>query len=104
MFFDDTIHIRLDLHTACAIGAYDYVRTHISDPKNDINRVNIGGWSPLMYASYVGRDTIVNLLLESGRVNVNEQGSQGETALMLAVGNGHESVAYFLLHVRKCCL
>lgn len=51
-----------------------------------------------MYASYIGHDTIVHLLLEAG-VNVNIPTPEGQTPLMLASSCGNESVAYFLLQV-----
>lgn len=61
---------------------------------------NIGGWTPLMYASYIGHDNIANLLLEAG-VNVNATTAKGLTPLMLAASCGNESIAYFLLQVKK---
>lgn len=61
---------------------------------------NIGGWTPLMYASYIGHDNIVNLLLEAG-VNVNAATAKGLTPLMLAASCGNESIAYFLLQVQR---
>lgn len=64
----------------------------------DLNKRNCGGWTPLMYASYIGHDTIVHLLLEAG-VNVNIPTPEGQTPLMLASSCGNESVAYFLLQV-----
>lgn len=51
-----------------------------------------------MYASYIGHDNIVNLLLEAG-VNVNAATAKGLTPLMLAASCGNESIAYFLLQV-----
>ena len=52
-----------------------------------------------MYASYVGHDTVVNLLLDS-----SAEASRGTptslTPLMVAAGCGNESVCYFLLQVR----
>lgn len=51
-----------------------------------------------MYASYIGHDNIVHLLLEAG-VNVNIPTPEGQTPLMLASSCGNESVAYFLLQV-----
>jgi ankyrin repeat protein len=51
-----------------------------------------------MYASYIGHDTIVHLLLEAG-VNVNVPTPEGQTPLMLASSCGNESIAYFLLQV-----
>lgn len=51
-----------------------------------------------MYASYIGHDTIVHLLLEAG-VDVNTTTERGQSALMLAASCGNESIAYFLLQV-----
>ena len=56
------------------------------------------GWTPLMYASYVGHDTVVNLLLESG-ADPSKGTDFGLTPLMVAAGCGNESVCYFLLQV-----
>lgn len=68
----------------------------------DLDGKNIGGWTPLMYAAYIGHDNIVNLLLETG-VSVNVTTSKGLTPLMLAASCGNESIAYFLLQVRVFC-
>ena len=42
-----------------------------------MNKKNGGGWTPLMYASYIGHDTIVHLLLEAG-VSVNVPTPEGQ--------------------------
>ena len=52
-----------------------------------------------MYASYVGHDTVVNLLLDSG-AEASKGTPSGLTPLMVAAGCGNESVCYFLLQVR----
>ena len=52
-----------------------------------------------MYASYIGHDNVVNLLLDAG-VKVNVCNNKGQTSLMLAACCGNESVAYFLIQVR----
>lgn len=97
----------LDLHTACAIGHYDCVVRQLASGRQkslDINQKNRGGWTPLMYASYVGHDKIVDLLLEKS-ANVNVGANDGGTALMWAASCGNEAVAYFLLlvSVMVCC-
>ena len=60
--------------------------------------LTVGGWTPLMYASYVGHDTVVNLLLD-GKADPNIGTPEGLTSLMVAAGCGNESVCFFLLQV-----
>ncbi|CAN9508563.1 unnamed protein product [Ophioblennius macclurei] len=92
----EELDVPLDLHTACSIGQYDVVAECIQKRQVDLNGKNVGGWTPLMYASYIGHDNIANLLLEAG-VNVNATTPKGLTPLMLAASCGNESIAYFLL-------
>uniref|UniRef100_A0A669PN06 Ankyrin repeat and sterile alpha motif domain containing 3 n=1 Tax=Phasianus colchicus TaxID=9054 RepID=A0A669PN06_PHACC len=92
----EELDVPLDLHTASSIGQYEVVQECIQCGDVDLNKKNCGGWTPLMYASYIGHDTIVHLLLEAG-VNVNIPTPEGQTPLMLASSCGNESVAYFLL-------
>ena len=47
----------------------------------------------------MGKDNIVNFLLETGICEANARGRDSSTALMRAVGAGNESVTYFLLQV-----
>lgn len=65
----------------------------------DLDHKNLGGWTALMYAAYIGHDNIARLLLENG-VSVNAATSKGLTPLMLAASCGNESIASFLLQVR----
>ncbi|XP_057343707.1 ankyrin repeat and SAM domain-containing protein 3 isoform X2 [Manis pentadactyla] len=88
--------VPLDLHTAASIGQYEVVKECAQRRELDLNKKNSGGWTPLMYASYIGHDTIVHLLLEAG-VSVNVPTPEGQTPLMLASSCGNESIAYFLL-------
>ncbi|XP_034564283.1 ankyrin repeat and SAM domain-containing protein 3 [Notolabrus celidotus] len=92
----EELDVPLDLHTACSIGQYDVVAECIKKREMDLNGKNMGGWTPLMYASYIGHDNIANLLLEAG-VNVNATTAKGLSPLMLAASCGNESIAYFLL-------
>ena len=54
-----------------------------------------------MYAAYVGRDTILNMLLDAGaRIDIQSKKVKlGSTALMLASYCATESIMYFLLQV-----
>ncbi|XP_059834826.1 ankyrin repeat and SAM domain-containing protein 3 isoform X1 [Hypanus sabinus] len=90
------LDVPLDIHTAASIGQYDVVKQWIQGGEVNANQKNQGGWTPLMYASYIGHDTIVHLLLEAG-VDVNTMTERGQSALMLAASCGNESIAYFLL-------
>ncbi|XP_045427282.1 ankyrin repeat and SAM domain-containing protein 3 isoform X3 [Pipistrellus kuhlii] len=92
----EQLAIPLDLHTAASIGQYEVVKECVQRREVDLNKKNGGGWTPLMYASYIGHDTIVHLLLEAG-VSVNVPTPEGQTPLMLASSCGNESIAYFLL-------
>ncbi|XP_017274051.1 ankyrin repeat and SAM domain-containing protein 3 isoform X2 [Kryptolebias marmoratus] len=92
----EELDVPLDLHTACSIGQYDVVAECIKRGEVSLDAKNIGGWSPLMYAAYIGHDNIANLLLEAG-VDVNATTAKGLTPLMLAASCGNESIAYFLL-------
>ncbi|KAM4631605.1 ankyrin repeat and SAM domain-containing protein 3 isoform 2-T3 [Discoglossus pictus] len=92
----DGLELPLDLHTAASIGQYDVVQQYVRRREVDLNKKNLGGWTPLMYASYIGHDAIVSLLLEGG-VDANISTPSGQTPLMLAASCGNESVAYFLL-------
>ncbi|XP_074052392.1 ankyrin repeat and SAM domain-containing protein 3 isoform X3 [Macrotis lagotis] len=92
----EELDVPLDIHTASSIGQYEVVKECIQRRELDLNKKNCGGWTPLMYASYIGHDTIVHLLLEAG-VKVNVPTPEGQTPLMLASSCGNESIAYFLL-------
>ncbi|XP_026636106.1 ankyrin repeat and SAM domain-containing protein 3 isoform X1 [Microtus ochrogaster] len=92
----EELDVPLDLHTAASIGQYEVVKECVQRKELDLNKKNGGGWTPLMYASYIGHDTIVHLLLEAG-VSVNVPTPEGQTPLMLASSCGNESIAYFLL-------
>ncbi|XP_032234371.2 ankyrin repeat and SAM domain-containing protein 3 [Nematostella vectensis] len=97
---DDEI-VPMDIYTACSIGQYDLVQSFIKSNSASINDLNTGGWTPLMYAAYVGHDSVVNLLLECGTIVVDTRTSiRQSTALMLAASCGNEPVVYFLIQNR----
>ena len=93
--------IPIDIYTASMIGDFVTVGQLIQSRSIDFDKKNRnGGWTALMYASYVGRDNIVNMLLEAGASVGIATPKLGITALMLAADCGNESIAYFLVQVR----
>ncbi|XP_018416735.1 PREDICTED: ankyrin repeat and SAM domain-containing protein 3 [Nanorana parkeri] len=92
----DGQELPLDLHTAASIGQYEIVQHCVRRRDVDLNQQNLGGWTPLMYASYIGHDAVVSLLLEAG-VDVNCRTPIGQTPLMLAASCGNEKVAHCLI-------
>lgn len=64
------------------------VRIWLDDPKNDVNEGDDHGFSPLHWACFAGRTSIVDMLLNRGtRINATNMGD--DTALHLAVSHGH---------------
>lgn len=66
--------------------------------EEDLNAKNSGGYTPLMYAAYIGHDNVVNMLIDA-QVDVNLSNLKGHTPLMLAASCGNESVCDFLKDV-----
>ena len=64
----------------------------------DIDHINKGGWTALMYACYIGHESIVSLLLEEGAC-VNLRNQKKETSLMLAASCGNDRVGRLLCGV-----
>lgn len=64
----------------------------------DLNARNVGGYTALMYAAYIGHDSIVSLLIDA-QADVNLSNSKGLTPLMLAASCGNETVCNLLQQV-----
>ncbi|XP_041086925.1 ankyrin repeat and SAM domain-containing protein 3-like [Polyodon spathula] len=92
----EELDVPLDLHTAASIGQLDVVVECIRRKEVDLNRKNVGGWTALMYAAYIGHDRIANVLLDAG-VGVNVTTARRQTPLMLAASCGNEGIAHCLL-------
>jgi hypothetical protein len=61
-----------------------------------VNQVNRKSWTPLMYASNVGKEDMVKLLVDA-KATLNNQDELGRTALMLTVKKGHEDALKILV-------
>ena len=99
--YDDPSYppVPFDIFTSAAVGNYDMINGIINQ-KQKLNVLNKGGWSPLMYAAYMGHDNVLNLLLEA-EADPNFCSEDKLSPLMIAAGCGNESICYFLLQVSE---
>ncbi|XP_050416603.2 ankyrin repeat and SAM domain-containing protein 3 [Patella vulgata] len=93
---DDFSPVRIDIHTASSIGQYESVRSLINKGEVDIDKRNRGGWTPLMYACYIGHEAIAKLLIDA-ECDINMKNNKGQTPLMLAASCGNEAVGHLLV-------
>jgi len=92
---------------ACVDGNIPSVIGHLG--KVDLNsklashniECDIRGATPLMIASWYGRNEVVDLLLQEENVDVNTANDFGETALIFASHHGHDKVVALLLRHRE---
>jgi len=64
----------------------------------NLDSANAGGWTPLMYASYIGHDVVVQQLIEAG-ASVNSVNNKGQSPLTLATSCGNDKTAELLIKV-----
>ena len=64
---------------------------------SDVEERNKKGFTPLLLAAYFGKAEVCELLLEKGKVNMEEATPGGNTALKLAATEGHTSTVALLL-------
>lgn len=84
-----------DLINEVKYGTYNSVKKLI-DKGADINKQNIGGFTPLMFAIWYDRIDIIKLLIESG-ANLDIQSDDGNYSLYLACFNGNLEIVKLLL-------
>ncbi|CAG0899414.1 unnamed protein product [Darwinula stevensoni] len=86
-----------DVYTAASIGALQAVKDCITKDPNLAERPNRSGWTPLMYACYYCHHDIIEYLVVTAGVDVNQGNSRCETPLILATKCGHVKAVSFLL-------
>jgi ankyrin repeat protein len=71
--------------------------------KNIINPTAVIEYNqtPLSWAAATGHETVVKLLLDTGKVDIDSKDSDGWTPLRWAAYNGHEAVVMVLLDTGK---
>ena len=88
-----------DLYKACykERGNFAMMEALLQSCSTDeINKLPVDWWSPLMVASSRGHDDIVELLLCHG-ADIDKESTDGKYALLLAIKKGHVSTVKLLL-------
>ena len=82
-----------DIWTAASVGDIEFIKESITTQTENVNDVNLGQWSCLMYASYYDHSDLVKYLLFCGaEVHLGDR-----TSLMLAASCGHTNLVKILL-------
>ncbi|UQC84888.1 uncharacterized protein CLUP02_10384 [Colletotrichum lupini] len=87
------------LSVAVQMGHYDIVRYFVCCQLGqfDINKPDMHGPTPLLYAIAKNNQDIISLLLDVDGVAYNQRGPGGKTPLLLAVGLGQDFTVKILL-------
>ena len=67
----------------------------------DIDAKDGSGRTPLLWAAENGYETVVRLLLDTGKVDIDAKNKDGQTPLLWAAKNGHGTVVRLLLDTGK---
>jgi ankyrin repeat protein len=88
----------IGLHLAAIFGLSEIM---IGCNDRDLDVPNNTYRTPLSWAAEYGHESVVKLLLETGKVDVDSKDNYGQTPLSWAAENGHESVVKLLLETGK---
>ena len=85
------------LHQSAMHGHDDILKIFLNDGV-DVNIRGSGQWTSLMYAAYKGHLSITRILLDNGEdTDIELSNSDGDTALMIAAGEGYADIVSELL-------
>ena len=93
----DKIHLFSGLHYASFFGIVEIVASLVETEGCDINRMDCGGSTPLVWAARNGHEGVVELLLSRDDVNPDKPDDEGLTPLSGAALSGHEGVVKIFL-------
>ena len=85
------------LHCASFFGIVEIVASLVGTEDCDINQVDCGGNTPLLWAAWGGHEGVVNILLGLGGISPDKSDKYGQTPLQCAAERGHEGVVEILL-------
>lgn len=85
----ERVGLSKELLEASKKGKVDIVKELLENNFDlNVNVKNPEGWTPLMFASYHGRNEVVSLLLKQPNIDVYAKDNEGWTALKYALWNG----------------
>ncbi|CAD5219962.1 unnamed protein product [Bursaphelenchus okinawaensis] len=99
---DDKYFDRMDPFTAASLDMFNpRAGEKFSIAEKDINRSNVAGWTPLMYAIYLGHYASATVLVKNGAA-VETKNSNGQTPLILAASCSSDKMVDLLLTHNAC--
>ena len=84
------------LHHAAGRGWTDIVEVLITKYKFDVNCGNVGNYTPVHEASYIGRLDVIKCLYKTGKCDLFRS---GDTPLDIARRRGHHEIVEFITNV-----
>ena len=93
----DKISLFSGLHYASFFGIVEIVASFVEMEGCDINQIDCGGSTPLVWAARNGHSGVVKMLLGRDDVNSDKPDNNGESPLSGAALNGHSGVMKMLL-------
>ncbi|XP_031632850.1 serine protease persephone-like [Contarinia nasturtii] len=93
--FTREISSSIEIHNAAQRGDVNKVKELIQNGVN-VNNKNSDGWTPLITASFFGKNDVINVLIRNG-ANINDKSNYGYTGLHVAVQQNKEETVDFLL-------
>jgi ankyrin repeat protein len=90
------VHARTASNRQLVYTGFRYITSPPSESSNTVVEVDLGGFSPILFAAQQGNVEVATLLLDAG-ANKNEQSFLGQTALIIAAHSNHADLVRLLL-------
>ena len=97
---------RTGLIVSSIFNQYEIAKILLNPPNHkkgaDPTLLNLNGRGALFMAAYFGNEQIVNLIINTNKVNVNEGDTKGFFPLFVGAQNGHHNIVNILLNNNVC--